>query len=179
MFHTWIKLLTLRYENRIWIIGWVMRINYLLINMSKTLNPIWFAEGRKYIIEHQVSYNVLLIFPNYLLFLLRVMNHSLSSDTSLICRRKCDWLCWHLHSPLKMWCGHGRRKVHDYFLLLHCKSSIWFTEKHIFKIIIYFLIQQNMPQIMSFHLRYRISLNNVLPWIMSPLFHKIGGTLST
>ena len=33
---------------------------------------------------------------------------------------------------------HGRRKVHDYFLLLLCKSSIWFTEQHIFKIIIYF-----------------------------------------
>ena len=33
---------------------------------------------------------------------------------------------------------HGRRKVHDYFLLLLCKSSIWFTEKRIFKIIIYF-----------------------------------------
>ena len=31
-----------------------------------------------------------------------------------------------------------RQKVHDYFLLLICKSSIWFTEKHIFKIIIYF-----------------------------------------
>ena len=34
---------------------------------------------------------------------------------------------------------HGSRKVHDYFLLLLCKSSIWFTEKHIFKVIIYFL----------------------------------------
>ena len=34
-------------------------------------------------------------------------------------------------------CDHGRRKVHDYFLLLLCKSSIWFTEKHI-KIILYF-----------------------------------------
>ena len=33
---------------------------------------------------------------------------------------------------------HGRRKVHDYFLLLLCKSSLWFSEKHIFKIIIYF-----------------------------------------
>ena len=33
---------------------------------------------------------------------------------------------------------HGRRKVHDFFLLPLCKSSIWFTEKHIFKIIIYF-----------------------------------------
>jgi hypothetical protein len=33
---------------------------------------------------------------------------------------------------------HGRRKVHVYFLLLLCKSSIWFTDKHIFKIIIYF-----------------------------------------
>ena len=33
---------------------------------------------------------------------------------------------------------HRRRKVHDYFLLLHCKSSIWFAEQHIFKIIIYF-----------------------------------------
>ena len=33
---------------------------------------------------------------------------------------------------------HGRRNVHDNFLLLFCKSSIWFTEKHIFKIIIYF-----------------------------------------
>ena len=33
---------------------------------------------------------------------------------------------------------HRRRKVHDYFLLLLCKSSIWFTEKQIFKIIIYF-----------------------------------------
>ena len=32
---------------------------------------------------------------------------------------------------------HGRRKVHDYLLLLLCKSSIWFTKKHIFKIIIY------------------------------------------
>ena len=30
------------------------------------------------------------------------------------------------------------RKVHDYFLLLLCKSSIWFTEQHIFKIIAYF-----------------------------------------
>ena len=54
----------------------------------------------------------------------------------------------------KMWCMHGRLKVHDYFLLLLCKSSISFTEKHIFKIIIYFLIGQNVPQIMSFHLRY-------------------------
>ena len=27
----------------------------------------------------------------------------------------------------------GRRKVHGYFLLLLCKSSIWFTEKTIFK----------------------------------------------
>ena len=35
-------------------------------------------------------------------------------------------------------CDHRRRKVHDYFSLLLCKSSIWFTEKHIFKIIIYF-----------------------------------------
>ena len=32
---------------------------------------------------------------------------------------------------------HGRWKVHDYFLLLLCKSSNRFTEKHIFKIIIY------------------------------------------
>ena len=43
---------------------------------------------------------------------------------------------------------------YSYFLLLLCKSSIWFTEKHIFKIIIYFLIHQNVLQIMSFHLRY-------------------------
>jgi hypothetical protein len=34
--------------------------------------------------------------------------------------------------------SHGRRKVHDYFLLLLCKSSKWFTEKDIFKIIVYF-----------------------------------------
>ena len=33
---------------------------------------------------------------------------------------------------------HGRRKVRDFFLLLHCKSLIWCTEKHFFKIIIYF-----------------------------------------
>ena len=33
---------------------------------------------------------------------------------------------------------HGRWKDHNYFLLLLCKSSIWFTEKHIFKIIICF-----------------------------------------
>ena len=33
---------------------------------------------------------------------------------------------------------HGRQKVQNYFLLLLCKSSIWFTEQHIFKIIIYF-----------------------------------------
>ena len=41
---------------------------------------------------------------------------------------------------LKQWrsVAHRRQKVHDYFLLLLCKSSIWFTEKHIFKIIIYF-----------------------------------------
>ena len=36
--------------------------------------------------------------------------------------------------------GHGPRKVHDYFLLLLYKSSIWFTEQHIFKTIIYFFI---------------------------------------
>ena len=53
----------------------------------------------------------------------------------------------------------GRRKVHDYFLLQSelYKSSVWFTEKHIFKIVISmftFLIHQNVPQIMSFHLRY-------------------------
>ena len=29
--------------------------------------------------------------------------------------------------------NHGRREVHDYFLLLLCRSSIWFTEIHIFK----------------------------------------------
>ena len=44
----------------------------------------------------------------------------------------------------QMWWAHGRRKVHDYFLLLLCKSSIWFTEQHIFKIIIYFLVHQNV-----------------------------------
>ena len=32
----------------------------------------------------------------------------------------------------------GRRRVHDCFLLLLCKSSIWFREEHIFKVIIYF-----------------------------------------
>ena len=32
--------------------------------------------------------------------------------------------------------NHSRQEVHDYFLLLFCKSSIWFTEKHIFKIIV-------------------------------------------
>ena len=32
---------------------------------------------------------------------------------------------------------HGRWKVHDYFSFLLCKSSIWFTEKDIFKTIIY------------------------------------------
>ena len=37
-----------------------------------------------------------------------------------------------------MYVSHGRRKVHDLYLLLLCKSSIWFTEQHIFKIIIYF-----------------------------------------
>ena len=39
---------------------------------------------------------------------------------------------------LKVIFGHGRRKVHDYFLSMLCKSSILFTEQHIFKIIIYF-----------------------------------------
>ena len=33
---------------------------------------------------------------------------------------------------------YGRRKVHDCFLLLLSKSSIWITKKHFFKIIIYF-----------------------------------------
>ena len=51
---------------------------------------------------------------------------------------------------------HGRRKVHDYFLLLLCKSSIWFTKQHMFRIIVYFLIYQNVSQIMSFHLKYMI-----------------------
>ena len=37
----------------------------------------------------------------------------------------------------------------DYFLLLLGKSSIWFTEKHVFKIIIYFLIYWNVPQIFT------------------------------
>ena len=32
----------------------------------------------------------------------------------------------------------GRRNVHDWFLLLLCKSSIWFTEQHIFETIIHF-----------------------------------------
>ena len=40
---------------------------------------------------------------------------------------------------------HERQKVHDYFLLL-----LWVTEKHIFKIIIYFLVHQNVSQIISF-----------------------------
>ena len=39
------------------------------------------------------------------------------------------------HETLLLLCL-GRWKVHDYFLLLLCKSSIWFTEQHIFKIII-------------------------------------------
>ena len=42
------------------------------------------------------------------------------------------------HTKFSYSSPHGRRKVHDFFLLLLCKSSIWFTEKHIFKIIIYF-----------------------------------------
>ena len=50
--------------------------------------------------------------------------------------------------------AHGRGKVHDYFLLLLCKSWVWLTEKHIFKVIIYFLIHQDLLQIMSLHLRY-------------------------
>ena len=33
---------------------------------------------------------------------------------------------------------HRKGKVHDYFSSLSWKSSIWFTEKHMFKIIIYF-----------------------------------------
>ena len=41
----------------------------------------------------------------------------------------------------------GRRKVHDYFLLLLCKSSIWFTEKHNFKIIIYYFNTSKGPSI--------------------------------
>ena len=45
-----------------------------------------------------------------------------------------------------------RQKVHDYFLLLLCKSPIWFTEKHIFKIII--KRHEYLPQILSLHLRY-------------------------
>ena len=57
---------------------------------------------------------------------------------------------WLLLSPFKIPCfhaiqscanlgsDHGRRKVHDYFLLLLGKSSILFTKKHFFKIIIFF-----------------------------------------
>ena len=39
---------------------------------------------------------------------------------------------------INFWSMHGRRKIHDCFLLLLSKSSIWFTEEHIFKIILYF-----------------------------------------
>ena len=49
---------------------------------------------------------------------------------------------------------HGRQKVHDYFVILLCKSSIWFIEKNSFSKLSYiFLIDQNVPQIMSFHSR--------------------------
>ena len=37
------------------------------------------------------------------------------------------------------------RKMEGFLLL--CKWSIWFTEQHIFKLIIHFLIHQNVPQI--------------------------------
>jgi hypothetical protein len=48
----------------------------------------------------------------------------------------------------------GRWKVHDYFSLLLCKSSIWFTEKHIIKIIIYFSNTSKCPAnyVISFEL---------------------------
>ena len=50
-------------------------------------------------------------------------------------RKECDmaWRAWVDATAME----HGRRNVHDYFLLLLCKSSIKFTERHIFKIIIY------------------------------------------
>ena len=45
-------------------------------------------------------------------------------------------------------------------LLLLFNLPICFTEKHIFKIITYFLIHQNVPQMMSFHLRYMMVSTN-------------------
>ena len=55
---------------------------------------------------------------------------------------------------------HGRRKVHDYFLSLLCKSSIWFTEQRIFKIIIYFFNTS------------KCSANNVISCVPIWLFHR-------
>ena len=45
---------------------------------------------------------------------------------------ECQWV------PSKLIVCMEDRRSHDYFLLLLCKSSIWFTEQHIFKITIYF-----------------------------------------
>ena len=46
--------------------------------------------------------------------------------------------------------NHGRRKIHEYFLLLLCKSSTWFTENTFSKLPYISLIHQNVPQICHF-----------------------------
>ena len=71
-------------------------------------------------------------------------------------------------------CGfHGRQKVHDYFLLLLCKSSIWFTEQHIFKIIIYIFDTSKCATnyIISFEVYFEAMKAGKLavrPWLSCP-----------
>ena len=48
------------------------------------------------------------------------------------------------------------RFMTTFYYYSSCKSSIWFTEKHIFKIIIYFFNTLKCAKIMSFNLRYMI-----------------------
>ena len=57
---------------------------------------------------------------------------------------KCNWITVFCRSVVWLQCNKcptdtedGKWKVHDFFLLQLCKSSIWFTEQHIFKIILY------------------------------------------
>ena len=113
--------------------------------------------------------------PNSLLKLVLIISWSMSTKSSLKTLLKCfalDALCSkakHLKYPktclkTKFFLEIIQLHVPMFFSIkiplikkksgwLHgrllCKSSIWFTEKHIFKIIIYFLIHQNAPQIMS------------------------------
>ena len=76
-----------------------------------------------------------------------------SFRTPILCESSNKKTCFILPSKVIIEKSRGKVSLLEQDTIENVSESIK-KSKHIFKIIIHFLIHQNLPQIMSFHLRY-------------------------